>query len=603
LIRPNRRQPAEKSLSAPLPVAALVWESSLSGVRFRLRPKSAFREKKRMRSKLMTKGLEKAPHRSLLYALGLTREEMERPLIGVVNSANEIIPGHIHLNTIAEAVKAGVRLAGGTPLMFPAIGVCDGLAMNHAGMRYSLPSREIIADSIEIMATAHPFDALVCIPNCDKVVPGMLMAILRLNIPAIIISGGPMMAGQHQGEACDLITVFEGVGKVKTGAMSEDELSDLETEACPGCGSCSGMFTANSMNCLSESIGLALPGSGTVPAVTAKRVRLAKSAGMKIMELLEKNIRPRDIVTKKSVANAIAMDMALGCSTNTVLHLPAIFAEAELDLPLEIFNEVSRKTPNLCKLSPAGHHHIQDLDRAGGIQAVLGALAQKGMVDASALTVTGKTVAENLKDVKAAIRDTDVIRLDAPYSPEGGIAILRGNLAPDGAVVKQSAVAPSMMVRTGTARVYDSEDDAIKAILAGGIKAGDVVIIRYEGPQGGPGMREMLSPTSAIMGMGLGGDVALITDGRFSGGTRGAAIGHVSPEAADGGPIGLVQDGDQIEIDIPNRKLNMLVSEEELAKRKAAFTPLVKDIPSAFLRRYARSVKSAAHGAAYRDVK
>ena len=554
-----------------------------------------------MRSDLMTKGLEKAAHRSLLYALGLTREEMERPLVGVVNSANEVVPGHIHLNTIAEAVKAGVRAAGGTPLMFPAIGVCDGLAMNHAGMRYSLPSREIIADSIEIMATAHPFDALVLIPNCDKIVPGMLMAMLRLNIPAIVVSGGPMLAGLHKGDPCDLITVFEAVGKVKAGTMDEAELAELETEACPGCGSCSGMFTANSMNCLSESIGLALPGNGTVPAGTAKRIRLAKHAGMKVMELLEKNIRPRDIVTKASVANAIAMDMALGCSTNTVLHLPAVFAEAGLDVSLDIFNEVSAKTPNLCKLSPAGHHHIEDLDRAGGIQAVLGVLAAKGAVDGSVMTATGKTLAENLKEENTAVRDPDVIRADAPYSPQGGIAILRGNICPDGAVVKQSAVAESMMRRTGTARVFDGEDAAGKAILAGEIKPGDVVIIRYEGPQGGPGMREMLSPTASIMGMGLGGEVALITDGRFSGGTRGAAIGHVSPEAAEGGPIALVEEGDRIEIDIPARTLNALVSEEEFARRRAAWKPVTRELPTSFLRRYAKSVKSASHGAAMKS--
>ncbi len=554
-----------------------------------------------MRSDLMTKGLEKAAHRSLLYALGLTREEMERPLVGVVNSANEVVPGHIHLNTIAEAVKAGVRAAGGTPLMFPAIGVCDGLAMNHAGMRYSLPSREIIADSIEIMATAHPFDALVLIPNCDKTVPGMLMAMLRLNIPAIVVSGGPMLAGLHKGDPCDLITVFEAVGKVKAGTMDEAELAELETEACPGCGSCSGMFTANSMNCLSESIGLALPGNGTVPAGTAKRIRLAKHAGMKVMELLEKNIRPRDIVTKASVANAIAMDMALGCSTNTVLHLPAVFAEAGLDVSLDIFNEVSAKTPNLCKLSPAGHHHIEDLDRAGGIQAVLGVLAAKGAVDGSVMTATGKTLAENLKEENTAVRDPDVIRADAPYSPQGGIAILRGNICPDGAVVKQSAVAESMMRRTGTARVFDGEDAAGKAILAGEIKPGDVVIIRYEGPQGGPGMREMLSPTASIMGMGLGGEVALITDGRFSGGTRGAAIGHVSPEAAEGGPIALVEEGDRIEIDIPARTLNALVSEEEFARRRAAWKPVTRELPTSFLRRYAKSVKSASHGAAMKS--
>ncbi|MFZ5812480.1 MAG: dihydroxy-acid dehydratase [Thermodesulfobacteriota bacterium] len=554
-----------------------------------------------MRGKLMTEGLEKAPHRSLLHALGLTREELARPLVGVVNAANEVIPGHIHLNTLAEAVKAGIRMAGGTPMAFPAIGVCDGLAMNHGGMRFSLPSREIIADSIEIMASAHPFDALVMVPNCDKIVPAMLMAMLRLDIPAILVSGGPMMPGRHKGQGCDLITVFEAVGKVSRGQMDEAELAELEEEACPGCGSCAGMFTANSMNCLSESIGLALPGNGTIPAVTAARVRLAKKAGMQVMELLAKKITPRRIVTEKSVQNAIAMDMALGCSTNTVLHLPAVFAEAGLDVSLDVFDAISRKTPNLCKLSPAGHHYLADLDQAGGIPAVMKVLAGKGLIHEDALTVTGRTVGENLAALKAAIRDPDVIRADAPYSLEGGIAILRGNLAPDGAVVKQSAVAPSMMRRTGTARVFDSEEQAIPVILGGGIKAGDVVVIRYEGPKGGPGMREMLSPTSAIMGMGLGGEVALLTDGRFSGGTRGAAIGHISPEAAEGGPIALVQDGDLIEIDIPGRVLSLKVSEEELARRRAAWTPRVKKLDSPFLRRYVKTVMSAAFGARHKN--
>ncbi|MFZ5427701.1 MAG: dihydroxy-acid dehydratase [Thermodesulfobacteriota bacterium] len=553
-----------------------------------------------MRSHLMTGGIEKAPHRSLLHALGLTREEIERPLIGVVNSANEVVPGHIHLDTISNAVKAGVRMAGGTPLEFPVIGVCDGLAMNHAGMRFSLPSRELIADSIEIMATAHPFDALVLIPNCDKTVPAMLMAMLRLNIPAVLVSGGPMLAGSSAGGPVDLISVFEAVGRVKRGEMDEAQLADLECKACPGCGSCSGMFTANSMNCLSESIGLALPGNGTIPAVTADRVRLAKKAGMQVMELLARNIKPRDIVTEASVANAVTMDMALGCSTNTVLHLPAIFAEAGLDLTLDIFDQVSAKTPNLCKLSPAGHHHIEDLHRAGGIPAVMHALAKRGLIDTKALTVTGKTVGENLEALNPVIADADVIRDAEPYSEKGGIAVLRGSLAPDGAVVKQSAVAPEMMKRSLTARCFDSEEDAFKAIMAGEITKGLAVIIRYEGPQGGPGMREMLSPTAAIMGMGLGSDVALITDGRFSGGTRGPAIGHVSPEAAEGGPIGLVQDGDTIEIDIPGRRMDLMVSEEEMEKRRKAFKPVEKPVPSGLLRRYARSVKSAAHGAAYK---
>ena len=554
-----------------------------------------------MRSKKMTHGLEKAPHRSLLHALGLTREELARPLVGVVNAANEVVPGHIHLDDIAEAVKAGVRAAGGTPLEFPAIAVCDGLAMNHEGMRFSLPSRELIADSIEIMATAHPFDALVFIPNCDKSVPGMLMAMLRLDVPSVMVSGGPMLAGATLAGRADLITVFEGVGRVQRGDMTEAELDELVEGACPGCGSCAGMFTANSMNCLAETIGLALPGNGTTPAVTAARIRLAKHAGMKVMEMLERNIRPRDIVTEKAVANAVAVDMALGCSTNTVLHLPAVFAEAGLDLTLDIFDKVSRKTPNLCKLSPAGHHHIQDLHAAGGIPAVMAELDSIGLIDRSAMTVTGRTVGENLDALGAKVRDTDVIRsVDTPYSPQGGIAILKGSLAPGGAVVKQSAVAPEMMVREAVARVFDSEEAACEAIMGGRIKAGDAIVIRYEGPKGGPGMREMLTPTSAIAGMGLGADVALITDGRFSGGTRGAAIGHVSPEAAEGGPIGLVQEGDRIRIDIPARALDLLVGDDELARRRAAFVPVEKEVTSPLLRRYARMVSSAATGARQR---
>lgn len=554
-----------------------------------------------MRSAIFKKGLEKAPHRSLLYALGLTKEEMERPLVGIVNSANEVVPGHIHLNTIAEAVKAGVRLAGGTPMAFPAIGVCDGLAMNHAGMHYSLVSREIIADSIEIMAMAHPFDALVLIPNCDKVVPGMLMAMLRLNIPAVIVSGGPMLAGSTSEGSCDLIDVFEAVGKFKRGAIDAEGLEELEENACPGCGSCSGMFTANSMNCLSESVGLGLPGNGTIPAVTAKRVRLAKTAGMRVMDLLAKNIRPRDIVTEKSIANAVTMDMALGCSTNTVLHLPAVFAEAGLPLTLDIFDAISRKTPNLCKLSPAGHHYLEDLEKAGGIPAVMTVLAERGLLNLDVMTATGKTLGENLKDLKARVKNFDVIRAKEPYANEGGIAILRGTLAPDGAVVKQSAVAPAMMRHTGPARVFDDEEQANAAILGGQVKAGDVVVIRYEGPQGGPGMREMLSPTSNIMGMGLGESVALITDGRFSGGTRGAAIGHVSPEAAADGPIALVREGDVIVIDIPGRKLDLLVDPAELDKRRAVLAHPKKEISSPLLRRYASLVKSAAQGAVYKD--
>ena len=550
-----------------------------------------------MRSHNMTKGLEKAPHRSLLHALGLTRTEMERPLIGVVNAANEVVPGHMHLDRIAEAVKAGVRAAGGTPMEVPAIAVCDGLAMNHEGMRFSLPSREIIADSVEIMATAHPFDGLVLIPNCDKCVPGMLMAALRLNIPAIVVSGGPMLAGDNN---TDLNSVFEAVGKLRAGLINEDELRQVEESACPGCGSCSGMFTANTMNCLSEAVGLALPGNGTIPAVSSARIRLAKEAGMQILELIRRDLRPRQIVTEKAVRNAVACDMALGGSTNTVLHLPAVFAEAGLSLALDIFDEVSRTTPNLCKLAPAGRHHIEDLHRAGGIPAVLAELLRKGHIDGSPLTVTGRTLAENIADLNARVMDESVIHpLEQPYSPEGGIAILHGNLAPQGAVVKQSAVAPEMKRREAVARVFECEEDAMHAILDGKIKPGDVVVIRYEGPRGGPGMREMLSPTSAIAGMGLDKDVALITDGRFSGATRGAAIGHISPEAADGGPIALVEEGDIIRIDIPARRLELLVDDAVLDKRRASLRPRALKTSSPFLRRYAGQVSSAASGAVF----
>jgi dihydroxy-acid dehydratase len=548
----------------------------------------------------MKKGLEKAPHRSLLYATGLTKEELEKPLIGVVNPANEIIPGHIHLDQITKAVKAGIRLAGGVPIEFPTIGVCDGVAMNHEGMKMSLPSRELIADSIEIMATAHPFDALVCVTNCDKIVPGMLMAMLRLNIPSIIVSGGPMLAGNIKDKSVDLITVFEGVGKYKRGEITDEELEEMELKACPGCGSCAGMFTANSMNCLSEAIGLALPGNGTIPAVFAERIRLAKYAGMKIMELLEKGIKPRDIVTLESIKNAIAVDMALGCSTNTVLHLPAVFKEAGLDIGLDIFDEVSKYTPNLCKLSPAGPYHMEDLYRAGGIMAVMAELDKKDLINKDCITVTGDTVGNNLKNLKAQVLDYNVIRpIDDPHSPEGGIAILRGNLAPDGCVVKQSAVAKEMMQRTGVAKVFDSEEEAVTAILGGKIQKGDVVVIRYEGPKGGPGMREMLTPTSAIAGMGLDKDVALITDGRFSGGTRGAAIGHVSPEAAEGGAIAYVKDGDKILIDIPNRKIELLISEEELMQRKKNMKLKTLEIKSRFLRRYSKQASSASKGAVF----
>jgi len=553
-----------------------------------------------MRSDLMKKGLERAPHRSLFKAMGYTDEEIERPMIGVVNSANEIIPGHIHLDIIAEDVKSGIRMAGGTPVEFPVIGVCDGIAMGHTGMKYSLASRELIADSIEIMAVAHPFDGLVMVTNCDKIIPGMLMAALRLNIPTIFISGGPMMAGILDGKTVDLISVFEGVGKVKSRRMKEQELTSLEDYACPGCGSCAGMFTANSMNCVTEALGLGLPGNGTIPAVHAARRRLAKQAGMKIMDLVKKDICPRDIATLKAFKNAIAVDMALGCSTNTVLHIPAIAHEGGIKLDLDLFNDISKKTPNLCKLSPAGQHRLEDLNMAGGVQAVMKEISPLGVMDLKTKTVTGKTVGDNLKG--AVVMNREVIRpLDNPYSKEGGIAILRGNLAPDGAVVKQSAVAENMLVNEGNARVFDSEDDAIAAILGGKIKPGNIVVIRYEGPKGGPGMREMLAPTSAIAGMGLDTTVALLTDGRFSGGTRGAAIGHISPEAAEGGPIGLVKEGDTIAIDIPKKTITLKVSPEELKKRQKAFKPRPPVIKSGYLARYASLVTSASTGAIFRD--
>ena len=553
-----------------------------------------------MRSDLMKKGLERAPHRSLFKAMGYTNEEIGRPIIGVVNSANEIIPGHIHLRIIADDVKAGIRLAGGTPVEFPAIGVCDGIAMGHTGMKYSLATRELIADSVESMAMAHPFDALVMIPNCDKIIPGMLMAALRLNIPTIFVSGGPMLAGKLKGKPIDLISVFEGVGKVKAGKISQKELNAIEDCACPGCGSCSGMYTANSMNCVTEALGLGLPGNGTVLAVHAARRRLAKEAGMKIMQLLKKDIKPRDIATLAAFKNAIAVDMALGCSTNTVLHIPAIAHEAGIDLDLGLFNEISKKTPNLCKLSPAGVHHIEDFDAAGGIQALMKRIHPMGVIDEQALTVTGKSVGENIK--MAEVLDAEVIRsLDNPYIKEGGLAILKGNIAPEGCVVKQSAVAENMLVNEGRARVFDAEDDAIQAILGGKIKPGDIVVIRYEGPKGGPGMREMLGPTSAIAGMGLDTTVALLTDGRFSGGTRGAAIGHISPEAADGGPIALVQEGDIIAIDIPKKKITLKVTPEELKKRKKEWKPKAPAITTGYLARYAKLVTSASTGAVFKD--
>ncbi|HOJ52172.1 MAG TPA: dihydroxy-acid dehydratase [Syntrophales bacterium] len=553
-----------------------------------------------MRSDLMKQGLERAPHRSLFKAMGYTDEELERPIIGVVNSANEIIPGHIHLNTIAAEVKAGIRMAGGTPVEFSVIGICDGIAMGHTGMKYSLASRELIADSIESMVMAHPFDALVMIPNCDKIIPGMLMAAMRLNIPTVFVSGGPMLAGKYEGETIDLISVFEGVGAVKAGKMSEKKLKMIEDYACPGCGSCSGMYTANSMNCMTEALGLGLPGNGTVLAVSAARRRMAKKAGMQVMTVLKKNLKPRDIATLQAFKNAIAVDMALGCSTNTVLHLPAIAHEAGIKLDLDLFNEISAQVPNLCKLSPAGKHHIEDLDAAGGIQAVMKRISTLGVLDLKAMTVTGKTVGENIKT--ARVLDDNVIRpLNDPYGQEGGLAILRGNLAPDGAVVKQSAVAKNMLVNEGPARVFDSEEEAIEAILGGKIKPGDVVVIRYEGPKGGPGMREMLSPTSALAGMGLDTSVALLTDGRFSGGSRGAAIGHISPEAAEGGPIALVKEGDIIAIDIPKKRITLKVSAEELKKRKKELKPWTPKITTGYLARYAQLVTSASTGAVFKD--
>jgi dihydroxy-acid dehydratase len=548
----------------------------------------------------MKKGVEKAPHRSLFKAMGYTQTEIDRPLIGVVNSANEIIPGHIHLDKISDGVKAGIRLAGGTPVEFGTIGVCDGIAMNHPGMRYSLASRELIADSVEIMAMAHPFDGLVLVPNCDKIIPGMLMAALRLNIPTIVISGGPMLAGRVDGKPVDLISVFEGVGALKAGQMSEDELEALEDCACPGCGSCAGMFTANSMNCLSEALGLALPGNGTIPAVTAARIRLAKDAGMRIVDLVAKDAKPRDIATKEAFENAIAVDMALGCSTNTVLHVPAVAHEAGIALDLGLFNTLSARTPHLCSLRPGGPHFLEELDSAGGVQAVMKELARRDLIKLGAMTVTGKTVGENLE--KARVRNPEVIRpLENPYHEQGGIAVLYGNIAPEGAVVKQAAVAPEMLTRKARARVFESEADAAAAILEGRIVAGDVVVIRYEGPKGGPGMQEMLTPTAAIIGRGLGKDVALITDGRFSGGTQGAAIGHISPEAAVGGPIALIEEGDEILVDIPNKKLELLVDETVLATRKKAWKPHEPRIKNGYLARYAHLVTSGSRGAILLD--
>ncbi len=549
-----------------------------------------------MRSDDMKKGIERIPHRSLLKAMGLSDEEIFRPIIGIVNSANELIPGHIHLNKITEAVKTGVRVAGGTPQEFSTIGVCDGIAMNHKGMKYSLASREIIADSIEATAMAHPFDGLVLVTNCDKIVPGMLMAALRLNIPSLIISGGPMLAGKLDENIIDLGNCFEAAGKYRKGQYSDEDLYNLEEEACPTCGSCSGMYTANSMNCLSEAIGLALPGNGTILAILSKRVRLAKMAGIKVMELVQKNIKPRNIVNASSVKNALAVDMALGCSTNTVLHLPAIANEAKVDFSLKLVNEISKKTPNLCRLSPAGEYHIEDLYRAGGIQAVMNELLCNNLIDGEQITVTGKKVKENVGE--AQIKDKNIIKtVKQPYSKDGGIAILWGNLAPEGCVVKKSAVDSSMMEHKGKAKVFDSEEEAMGAILGGKVESGDVVVIRYEGPKGGPGMREMLSPTASIAGIGLGKEVALITDGRFSGATKGASIGHISPEAQAGGPLCIVKNGDLIEININDCKINLLLGSDEIKNRMDKWVPPEPKIKEGYLLRYSKLVSSASEGA------
>lgn len=549
-----------------------------------------------MKSDLVLKGVERAPHRSLFKAMGYTDEELSRPLIAIANSANEIIPGHIHLDKIVEAVKAGVRMAGGTPIEFGVIGVCDGIAMGHEGMKYSLASRELIADTIESMVLAHAFDGVVFVPNCDKIIPGMLMAAGRLNLPSIVVSGGPMMAGNYHGKRVDLNSLFEGVGAVSAGKMSEAELKDLEEVACPGCGSCSGMFTANTMNCMTEVLGMGLPGNGTIPAIDAGRIRLAKTAGMKVMDLVKSDLRPRDIMTEKAFANAFTVDMAIGGSTNTVLHLPAIAHEVGINLDLNWINEISEKTPHLAYLRPGGIHHIQDLDEAGGIPAVMSVLNEKGLIHTSLKTVTGRTIGENIAGVK--VKRPDVIRsIENAYHEQGGLAILWGNLAPAGAVVKQSAVAPEMMRHEGPARVFDSEDLAIQAILGGKIKPGDIVVIRYEGPKGGPGMREMLSPTSAIAGMGLDKEVALLTDGRFSGASRGASIGHISPEAMEGGPIALVQEGDRIKVDIPGKRIDLLVDEAEIARRKAVWRQPEPKIKTGYLGRYSKLVTSANTGA------
>ena len=549
-----------------------------------------------MKSDVVTKGMQSAPQRSLFNALGMTKEELSRPLVGIVSSYNEIVPGHMNIDKIVDAVKMGVAMAGGTPIVFPAIAVCDGIAMGHIGMKYSLVTRDLIADSTECMATAHQFDALVMVPNCDKNVPGLLMAAARLNIPTVFVSGGPMLAGRVSGEKRSLSSMFEAVGSYAAGTMTEDQVDEFVNKVCPTCGSCSGMYTANSMNCLTEVLGMGLQGNGTIPAVYSERLRLAKHAGMKVMEMLEKNIRPRDIMTEKAFMNALTVDMALGCSTNSMLHLPAIAHEAGVELNVDIANEISAKTPNLCHLAPAGYTYMEDLNEAGGVYAVMNELNKKGLLYTDLITVTGKTVGENIAG--CVNKNPDVIRpIDNPYSPTGGIAVLKGNIAPDSCVVKRSAVVPEMMVHEGPARVFDCEEDAIAAIKGGQIVAGDVVVIRYEGPNGGPGMREMLNPTSAIAGMGLGASVALITDGRFSGASRGASIGHVSPEAAVGGPIALIEEGDIIKIDIPANTINVDVSDEELEARRAKWQPREPKVTTGYLARYASMVTSGNRGA------
>ena len=549
-----------------------------------------------MRSDAVRKGMQQAPHRSLFNALGHTEEEMRKPLIGIVSSYNEIVPGHMNLDKIVEAVKLGVAMAGGTPVVFPAIAVCDGIAMGHIGMKYSLVTRDLIADSTECMAMAHQFDGLVMVPNCDKNVPGLLMAAARVNIPIVFVSGGPMLAGRVKGEKRSLSSMFEAVGSYAAGTMDENDVLEFENKVCPTCGSCSGMYTANSMNCLTEALGMGLQGNGTIPAVYSERIKLAKHAGMKVMELVEKDIKPRDIMTEKAFQNALTVDMALGCSTNSMLHLPAIANEAGVELNVDIANEISSRTPNLCHLAPAGYTYMEDLNEAGGVYAVMNELSKKNLLNLDIMTVTGKTVGENISN--CANKDPETIRpIDNPYSETGGIAVLKGNLAPDSGIVKQSAVVPEMLVHEGPARVFDCEEDAIAAIKGGKIVAGDVVVIRYEGPKGGPGMREMLNPTSAIAGMGLGSSVALITDGRFSGASRGASIGHVSPEAAVGGPIALVEEGDLIKINIKEKTLDFVVSDEELARRKAAWTPREPKVTTGYLARYATMVTSGDKGA------